>query len=115
MTFSRTSPLIHKRLFYESFLNSASFFVNCTYFSSISRQSIWPSAEQDAANSDAPFPKVSSYPINAAVSALSPVIILTWWELFYNSYITPLVQGFRGHSATMKPQKIKSHSACSLV
>jgi len=44
----------------------------------MSRQSIWPSAEQAVANKDAPFPKVSSYPINAAVSALSPVIILTW-------------------------------------
>jgi hypothetical protein len=36
-----------------------------------------PSDGLEVANKEGPFPKVSSYPINAAVSALSPVIILT--------------------------------------
>lgn len=115
MTFASTSPLMHSKLHAANLLNYSYVFVSHTLSSLMSCHTRWPSSGLATANSDLPNPNESSCPMNAAVSALSPVIILTSCELWINSWITDFVSFFRGHSATRNPQKVSSHSAYSLV
>ena len=115
ITEPRTSPLMHSIFFSASSFTSFEFLVVQTFLSSKSNQFSLLSACPSCANKEGPFPKVSYWPMKAAVRALSPVIILTSWEDCLSSMITSLVSSLRGHSAMMNPQKIRSDSASSLV
>ena len=77
ITLSKTSPLMHNSEFDASAASSYKFLVLITVTSLISFQTKTPSEGLFIAKRDLPFPKLSSYPIKAAVRALSPVIILT--------------------------------------
>ena len=115
MTVSSTSPLMQSMCCRESLKTSCCEFVVAIFLSSISFQMMRPSRLASDAKADGPLPKVNYWPMKAAVSALSPVIILTSWEEAFSSLITERVSCFKGHSAMMKPAKSKSYSASSLV
>ena len=81
----------------------------------MSFQIMRPWFDASEANREAPLPKVSYCPIKAAVKALSPVIILTSCDDSFNSWMTESVSSLRGHSAMIKPAKVRFYSASSLV
>lgn len=80
ITSCKMSPLMQSMWLRASLRICSASVVIATLSSLMSFQEIfsWPSTS--VANKEGPLPKASSYPMKAAVKALSPVIILTSWD-----------------------------------